>query len=358
MSETHLTNDIQDFEINCDNYEIIRCDSHSKHTGGVLIYIRKDIRYKLVCNKNCDNNMWVLTIKVNYKKLLCGSFSVVYRSPSKSVCDFVRYFEDWCDDYLDITDINTICGDFNINFKEDSFYKNKIVNVFSDNSLKQFVTVPTRITENSQTIIDYVLCNSDLEIMVVNDDMVADHATIYFGKIIDECGNKNKIKYVSKIMNYSDEKFIEKLSKYNWNVTSNDVNDQANFLDRALKESINSFCKTIKVKDQDSMKWYSKELLKMKNERDIAHSRAICYNYVSENWNIYKRKRNRYVCELRTAEKNYVNNQLIDASGDNRKTWKLLKKMLNGEKFSDIKIIDEKGENVVDVANTFKYVFY
>lgn len=41
MSETHLTNDVQDFEISCDGYQIIRCDSHSKRTGGVLIYIKK-----------------------------------------------------------------------------------------------------------------------------------------------------------------------------------------------------------------------------------------------------------------------------------------------------------------------------
>lgn len=58
MSETHLTDEVQDFEINCANYNV-RCDSHSKCTRGVLVYVRQNLNYKIMCNTNIDKNLWI-----------------------------------------------------------------------------------------------------------------------------------------------------------------------------------------------------------------------------------------------------------------------------------------------------------
>lgn len=41
LSETRLTENIDDSEINIKNYRVIRCDSRSRHTGGTAIYIKK-----------------------------------------------------------------------------------------------------------------------------------------------------------------------------------------------------------------------------------------------------------------------------------------------------------------------------
>lgn len=115
---------------------------------------------------------------------------------------------------FDLQGKNTICGDFNINLLENSFYKNKIVNLFNENSLKQFITEPTRITQNSATLIDYVLCNTLIETKVINNDIVADHATLLFGKQNDDVTDDNKMKQIRKIMNYTQENLIGKLNKY------------------------------------------------------------------------------------------------------------------------------------------------
>ena len=47
LSETHITSDISDSEISIRGYNLVRCDSHSRHTGGVLIYVKKATRFKL-----------------------------------------------------------------------------------------------------------------------------------------------------------------------------------------------------------------------------------------------------------------------------------------------------------------------
>ena len=54
FSETHVTNDIQDIELNIDDYYTIRCDSHSRYTGGIIMYVHGYIQAEILCNVNID----------------------------------------------------------------------------------------------------------------------------------------------------------------------------------------------------------------------------------------------------------------------------------------------------------------
>lgn len=80
-SETCLTNEINDFEIDIENYKIERCDSHSRHTGGVVAYIKQSINYKVLLNKCYMNNLWCLVFEVKGCDLK-GIYTVLYHSPS------------------------------------------------------------------------------------------------------------------------------------------------------------------------------------------------------------------------------------------------------------------------------------
>lgn len=63
-SETCLTDAITDSEISVNGYRIVRCDSHSRHTGGVAIYVRENIFFETIFNSAIDCNVWYLPIKV------------------------------------------------------------------------------------------------------------------------------------------------------------------------------------------------------------------------------------------------------------------------------------------------------
>lgn len=66
-----------------------------------------------------------------------------------------------------------------------------------------------------------ILCNDDIQ--TLNNDIVADHATLLFGKRNYDKNKGNK-KQIHRIVNYTPEKFIEILNKYNWNCDNkNDV---------------------------------------------------------------------------------------------------------------------------------------
>ena len=45
---THTTDMVEDAEIDLKNCQIIRCDSISAHTGGVILYIKENWEYEIL----------------------------------------------------------------------------------------------------------------------------------------------------------------------------------------------------------------------------------------------------------------------------------------------------------------------
>lgn len=66
FTETHITEKIEDTEISKINYDILRCNTYNCRTGRVINYIRRDIKYKIICNKN-QRKTWVSAIKLEGK---------------------------------------------------------------------------------------------------------------------------------------------------------------------------------------------------------------------------------------------------------------------------------------------------
>lgn len=241
LSETCLTIDIEDFEVECNGYICVRCDSKSRHTGGVVMYVKSDVKFKILHNSNIGDTMWILTVKISMKDF-SGNLSVLYRSPSTSVKDFISYFSDACEN-IDYSIHNVICGDFNIDMLSESFYKTKMTNLVSDFGLKLYVTEPTRTTKSSATLIDYVLSNNDIECKVVTEEAVADHSTIVFVKNSDNETGVAEKKSISKIVKYSDSLFREKLRCFDWSGGNNNVDEDAELIQTRIIDAIGSFIK-------------------------------------------------------------------------------------------------------------------
>lgn len=56
LSETRLITDIEDSEMNVPVYSIARCDAESRNTGGVMLYIRNDIKYEIILREKIISN--------------------------------------------------------------------------------------------------------------------------------------------------------------------------------------------------------------------------------------------------------------------------------------------------------------
>ncbi|KAK9719200.1 Transposase IS4 [Popillia japonica] len=172
LSETHVTEEILDSEISIKGYNILRCNSYSRHTGGVIMYVKLGVRYLEKANVVFRNNTWILGIDVSYGftkgfylekanvvfrnntwilgidvsyGFTKGFYGVLYHSPSTSDAEFLTFFDTWCDANLDSRGVFTVAGDFNIDMSKDTIYSKKLKNIIASNGMKQIVDTFTRI---------------------------------------------------------------------------------------------------------------------------------------------------------------------------------------------------------------------
>jgi hypothetical protein len=86
LSETCITNEISNCEINVEGYKIYRCDSDSRHTGGLVIYAKSDINLQVI--SNCKKSLsWFLAFKI-LKGFTKGIYGLVYKSPRVIPAEF------------------------------------------------------------------------------------------------------------------------------------------------------------------------------------------------------------------------------------------------------------------------------
>lgn len=137
----------------------------------------------------------------------------------------------------------------------------KITDVINQNGMKQLVKKPTRTTETSKSLIDYVISNNYmLKYKFLVNEKISDHETISFS-LNTSLQPKNKSKAITKLVNYSDEKFKNNLLNVNWNDCINmDVNQKANFVINNIKNSLDEFVKTVEIKNKNGEDWYSEQL--------------------------------------------------------------------------------------------------
>lgn len=159
LSEARITQDIEDCEVNVPGYSIVRCDAENRNTGGVILYVKSNIKYYVVLVKKIVANCWCIVIEVQ-DNIYKGTIIVIYHSPSASDGDFIRFLEE----LVELVIVKGECilvGDFNIDMMVDSFYARKLRTTMLSLGMKQFVDKPTRITKDSQTIIDLVFAIID-----------------------------------------------------------------------------------------------------------------------------------------------------------------------------------------------------
>lgn len=69
LTETHITQLIEDHEVQIDGYVCVRGDSESSRTGGVLLFIDNNIKFEIVATESCVKNWWSILVKINERDL-------------------------------------------------------------------------------------------------------------------------------------------------------------------------------------------------------------------------------------------------------------------------------------------------
>lgn len=169
--------DISDLKLS--NYNFVNCPSHSKHTGGVCVYINKKFRFN---NISVINNqfVWLLSFEIVINKK-SNVFACIYLSSNnENKNSTLEFVEKWLND-ISAKKQFMLCGDFNIDILTQTTHSRRLRNICDDNGTKLIVESPTRITENTATLID--LCATNINVnkiscKVLIEDQISDHSII------------------------------------------------------------------------------------------------------------------------------------------------------------------------------------
>jgi len=118
LTETWLSNDINNAELNFSGYTIFRCDrsihsSNFSRGGGVLIAVRNNLRPQLI--PTGVQNFEQLFVRISVTNELSALISVVYIPPNANLSLYDTYTKS-----VDLTwessncDLGLFCGDFNL----------------------------------------------------------------------------------------------------------------------------------------------------------------------------------------------------------------------------------------------------
>ena len=157
--ESWVSQDIADCELFIPNYSIVRLD-RNRHGGGILMYCLSSLTSNTIFKGSADLELLIVSLKTANSVVIVA---LMYRPPSLSDLIFDELLTALCS-HVDVSlfDNFVLIGDFNVNLfapcnASDSL---RLLAVTNSLSLSQVVTEPTRISNNSRTLIDLIFLSS------------------------------------------------------------------------------------------------------------------------------------------------------------------------------------------------------
>lgn len=356
MSETRTLEDMYDAEFYIENYILVRCDSDSRHTGGVAIYIRNDIQFKVISNCIRDR-IWYLAIKIT-RGFMKGIYGVLYKSFQISKSVFLTSLDEWLEEVVDLNKNNIILGDFNIDVKVNNYYSDKLNILIRENGLNQIVTQYTRVTQHSKSLIDLLLTNCNkVQCQVIQNEKISDHYMIC-AKIMKTVVRRELEDYqmISR-KSYTKAKLKQSLELRTFS-NSEELNEMADDLIINLKSCVNNMIEKVTHASENDNPWYSDILYQLKHARDHSYNTAV-YTNTTDAWNKYKRNRNKYKQMLRTKHSQYIQGKIMKNKYNPRGLWKVIKSLYKSKetKIFNIEIDNEVINYGMDLAQGLNQIF-
>lgn len=302
--------------------------------GGVALYINNAFKHNLISvHNNGHFSVWVEIS--NFGIFHKAKFAVYYKPPSEKLNEFLSTLEN---DLITCSSIPTfIAGDFNINTLDTSSLLYKII--CNSNCFHILNNIPTRVTADSQSLIDHFLTNVTNKKFVIYtiNSFLSDHNAILL-----EMSNPDILKRKECYVRI-DHPMASEYLKVRCDLLypfhpSSDVNNKLGLTVSALKESFVSASTTVKLKKKLNTKysltpWATPHFLDLVRERDRIfkkYKRKRSNVLIKEQLNLIN---NRITSLKRSLSSEYFKAKFSECSGDNKTTWKNINAILGRSTF-------------------------
>ena len=284
----------------------------------------------------------ILTVKaLKNKKPYC--ISVCYRAPSSENKIFLEKFESVVSGIKNNNSI--ITGDFNYNLFNIQYHEDtgNYYNIMTSNSFRTIITKPTRITDNSSTLIDHIWINdmsqSNIESKIVLTD-ITDHLPIFYIKRAEsKAQGYTKVSYRPLTEN-NIAKFKDKIQNLNAVLSSHTTNPNNGAEDRATNYfdhlgKIYNECfpmKTKKIHNKTLSKpWINQELQRLIRKKNRLFGRKL-KNKSPENLQKYRECKKFFEKKLKMAKESYFREKLMSTSNNMKDKWDAIRVIINKKK--------------------------
>lgn len=331
-TEARITDNIDEVSYKIDGYSNLVCLSNSRQTGGIIVYIKNGVNFKLILNEKIDYLIWCLTFEIENCSLK-GIYSVIYRSPSYGLNLTYNFLESFMEKTIQLKKFNIIVGDLNINMNVKGRDKCEILDIMNKYELDQCVNFNTRIAKNSSSCIDVVFTNKKekIECFAMPNDRISDHETIGLQIVCDKTEISSSVNILSWKM-YSKECLVKNLRKCDWsNFYSSDINIKLKILRDNLHVSVEPLVSSIVINNQiPPKKWYDNDLKKLKQSKMITRNKWL-NDKTNENWANYIKVRNKYNKKIKEKKNEYTKNEIKSVGKNQKQMWKLLNKLTSNK---------------------------
>ena len=336
VTETWLDASVPDQEINIDNYVVLRKD-RDRHGGGVCQFIRKDLAFNPQPHLEKDGmeSIWTRILLPKTKPFIVGT---CYRPPHQN--DFYSNLEETFFANSELSESECILlGDFNTNVQS----SNKVIGLLksfkhlcSTFNLSQLIKEPTRVTENSSSVIDLILVSHTEKISQsgVKSCDISDHNLIYCTRKIckGQIGKHNTVN-LRCTKNYSSNSFCERLKNAKWSdvLTCNDVNVAWSLFKSMFMNALDEVApvKQVRLKLR-SQPWLDSEILECIRDRDrvLCHYRKAVDPIIRFEYRKQLNKlRNKVQLLVKKAKRCYFQTKIEANKNDSKELWRTLKNL-------------------------------
>ena len=372
LTETWLSSSTVDLH-GIANYQSENMCRASGRGGGVSLLIKNGIFYRVrtdFCVMSEELELLFIEIdKTVFHIDKCILIGVVYRPPGTPLMQFNSSLNDI------LTNINKenkyiyLMGDFNINLlnHESHGQTAEFLEIMYTSFLFPLITKPTRVTSTTATIIDNIFTNNIQESHYYNGIFpvdISDHYPVFCIMHSKSYNLQAEFYFTRELTNRNIENFSEKLKEANWTQVT-ECNDAQQSFTKYYQTYCNLYnqCFPIKRKKRgyvSRIPWLTDGLrrsIQIKNKLYVQSKKSpTTYNLTS-----YKNYKQHLRRLLRISERNYYDATLESNKNNLKKSWAIIKNVLNkkvkSQSAPNIMIGDEEISDKAIIAQKFNDYF-
>ena len=321
---------------------------YSQH---IFVYVRNDIRAKR--REELETNeiscLWLEITPDKGKSFLVGN---MYRPPDSKI-EYNDRFEEFIVTVINEEKEFILLGDFNknlLNADTDREWGNFTTSL----GLSQLISEPTRVTNNTQTLIDHIYTNNEDNIRSVNVEKlcVSDHYEIFCNRsshFSSEKNNEHQVITYRSFKSFDEACFLNELCMVPWEIIENfdTIDDVVSAWTSLFTEVLDKHApiKSHRIKRKYQPEWLTSEILDVIKER----------NRYKLNGNIdaYRTLRNKVSALIAISKKETYQSKIEEGKSDHVMNNK---ECQNASKFS-LRLDDQIITNESDLSEIFNNYF-